>query len=219
MGIRTPDLLIANETLYQLSYTPNLVSASYMEIFPRKRCLSIPARAAEDKQRHQAEQLPTSRSTPNIPCLKRHEINGNYYAVKKIQDQTPFSPLGSGHAIMDRKPAERNCASGQGFGSKAKTSFEPVSALPDSRPTHLPQIPCQFFLCPTEAAPQTEQRGSEGLRNPEILDVSILLLDHGSRPAVAKKGLLPRASQAKRLLGNIIQGAATENRACSEALW
>jgi hypothetical protein len=23
MGIRTPDLLIANETLYQLSYTPN----------------------------------------------------------------------------------------------------------------------------------------------------------------------------------------------------
>ena len=23
-GIRTPDLLIANETLYQLSYTPNL---------------------------------------------------------------------------------------------------------------------------------------------------------------------------------------------------
>ena len=25
MGIRTPDLLIANETLYQLSYTPNLI--------------------------------------------------------------------------------------------------------------------------------------------------------------------------------------------------
>jgi hypothetical protein len=24
MGIRTPDLLIANETLYQLSYTPNV---------------------------------------------------------------------------------------------------------------------------------------------------------------------------------------------------
>ena len=26
MGIRTPDLLIANETLYQLSYTPNLIN-------------------------------------------------------------------------------------------------------------------------------------------------------------------------------------------------
>ena len=25
MGIRTPDLLIANETLYQLSYTPNVL--------------------------------------------------------------------------------------------------------------------------------------------------------------------------------------------------
>ena len=28
MGIRTPDLLIANETLYQLSYTPNFLKAS-----------------------------------------------------------------------------------------------------------------------------------------------------------------------------------------------
>jgi hypothetical protein len=28
MGIRTPDLLIANETLYQLSYTPNLIDFS-----------------------------------------------------------------------------------------------------------------------------------------------------------------------------------------------
>ena len=33
MGIRTPDLLIANETLYQLSYTPNLIDfRSYMAI-------------------------------------------------------------------------------------------------------------------------------------------------------------------------------------------
>jgi hypothetical protein len=28
MGIRTPDLLIANETLYQLSYTPNMIDFS-----------------------------------------------------------------------------------------------------------------------------------------------------------------------------------------------
>jgi hypothetical protein len=28
MGIRTPGLLIANETLYQLSYTPNLLDSS-----------------------------------------------------------------------------------------------------------------------------------------------------------------------------------------------
>ena len=46
MGIRTPDLLIANETLYQLSYTPNLIDFSELHYNPRnkKRCLSIPAK-------------------------------------------------------------------------------------------------------------------------------------------------------------------------------
>jgi hypothetical protein len=29
MGIRTPDLLIANETLYQLSYTPKMLDLSH----------------------------------------------------------------------------------------------------------------------------------------------------------------------------------------------
>ena len=33
MGIRTPDLLIANETLYQLSYTPKFIDFNeYMAI-------------------------------------------------------------------------------------------------------------------------------------------------------------------------------------------
>ena len=37
MGIRTPDLLIANETLYQLSYTPNIIdSVSYMISWSKK---------------------------------------------------------------------------------------------------------------------------------------------------------------------------------------
>ena len=46
MGIRTPDLLIANETLYQLSYTPTtcLISISYMIVSGAKNdSLSIPA--------------------------------------------------------------------------------------------------------------------------------------------------------------------------------
>ena len=30
MGTRTPDLLIANETLYQLSYTPNVLIVSQL---------------------------------------------------------------------------------------------------------------------------------------------------------------------------------------------
>ena len=45
MGIRTPDLLIANETLYQLSYTPNMIDFNelYGNLRKRERCLSIPA--------------------------------------------------------------------------------------------------------------------------------------------------------------------------------
>jgi hypothetical protein len=30
-GIRTPDLLIANETLYQLSYTPEMLTEEYRD--------------------------------------------------------------------------------------------------------------------------------------------------------------------------------------------
>ena len=49
------------------------------------------------------------RSIPNVPCLKRHEINGNYYAVKKIRGKIKTHALRSerGIAIRDRKLAER----------------------------------------------------------------------------------------------------------------
>ena len=49
------------------------------------------------------------RSIPNVPCLKRHEINGNYYAVKKIRGKIKTHALRSesGIAITDRKLAER----------------------------------------------------------------------------------------------------------------
>jgi hypothetical protein len=45
MGTRTPDLLIANETLYQLSYTPNVFDFSQLHVTlpERQRCLSVPA--------------------------------------------------------------------------------------------------------------------------------------------------------------------------------
>lgn len=33
MGIRTPDLLIANETLYQLSYTPTRCEGIYYSLY------------------------------------------------------------------------------------------------------------------------------------------------------------------------------------------
>jgi integrase len=49
------------------------------------------------------------RSIPNVPCLKRHEINGNYYAVKKIRGKIKTHALRAerGVAIRDRKLAER----------------------------------------------------------------------------------------------------------------
>ena len=34
-GIRTPDLLIANETLYQLSYSPNVLWISALQVIWR----------------------------------------------------------------------------------------------------------------------------------------------------------------------------------------
>jgi hypothetical protein len=82
MGIRTPDLLIANETLYQLSYTPNLINF---------RKLHNHLRSKKDA------------------CLYRHEINGNYYAIKKIRSKIKTHALRSESriAITDRKLAER----------------------------------------------------------------------------------------------------------------
>jgi integrase len=61
---------------------------------------------------HSAAKRNTSqllRSIPNVPCLKRHEINGNYYAVKKIRGKikTHAFRSESGITIRDRKLAER----------------------------------------------------------------------------------------------------------------
>jgi hypothetical protein len=61
MGIRTPDLLIANETLYQLSYTPNLFDFNELHDNPpeQERYLSIPIQTDGGKGHHSA----TKRST------------------------------------------------------------------------------------------------------------------------------------------------------------
>ena len=83
-------------------------------------------------------QLP--QSIPNVPCLKRHEINGNYYAVKKIRGKIKTHALRSeSHiAITDRKLAERKLR--EWLVWKGKTSFQPASLLPDHRAAHVPQI-------------------------------------------------------------------------------
>ena len=48
-GIRTPDLLIANETLYQLSYTPNILISNELHnnIRSKNDILSIPVKRME----------------------------------------------------------------------------------------------------------------------------------------------------------------------------
>ena len=49
------------------------------------------------------------RSIPHVPSMKRHEINENYYRVKKVRGKikTLARPLGKRHCRYDRKVAER----------------------------------------------------------------------------------------------------------------
>ena len=96
MGIRTPDLLIANETLYQLSYTPNSFKLSK---------LHGDLRSDKDAR------------------LYRHEIMGNYYAKKKIRSKMETNALRSAAALsLHRKLVSRNAS---GSFESGKTSFEP----------------------------------------------------------------------------------------------
>src|SRR5262245_10448101 len=81
MGTRTPDLLIANETLYQLSYTPNvLISVSYTSLSQSDKdaCLYRDrptkangiARAAERTNRR----LPITPNVSRLNVMKSTEI-------------------------------------------------------------------------------------------------------------------------------------------------
>ena len=78
---------------------------------------------------------------PNIPCLKRHEINGNYYAIKKIpqQDQNLRSPLGKPHCHYGQKARWADTARVPGLGA-GRRAFNFASVLPDNRPAHLPRF-------------------------------------------------------------------------------
>jgi hypothetical protein len=97
-------------------------------------------------------QLP--RSIPNVPCLKRHEIKGNYYAVKKIRGKIKTHALRSeSHiAITDRKLAERKLREWlvwKGRRAFNLRAFFQIIGQPMCRRF------LQFFLCPTEAYAQT----------------------------------------------------------------
>ncbi len=77
MGIRTPDLLIANETLYQLSYTPNMINF---------------------------KKLHGNHRSKKDACLYRHEIMDNY-AAKKIRSKIKTHALRSASGKVRAKTA------------------------------------------------------------------------------------------------------------------
>jgi hypothetical protein len=64
MGSRTPDLLIANETLYQLSYDPIQRISNSLQRFM---------------------QAANYGRSPNFPRLYRHQVSGSYYGIKKLR--------------------------------------------------------------------------------------------------------------------------------------
>jgi hypothetical protein len=114
-----PPKLFANETLYQLSYTPNLIDFSELHGNLRSMkdtCLYRyrPMKANSINGATKAQHQPAPRTIPNVPCLKRHEIYGTYYAVKKIRGKIKTHALRSESriSITDRKLASENFASG-----------------------------------------------------------------------------------------------------------
>jgi hypothetical protein len=74
-GIRTPDLLIANETLYQLSYTPT--STLLLTELRRSKQLtfaSVPVPLSSGKKL--SLNTPKSQSDSRTPCLATAQIHG-----------------------------------------------------------------------------------------------------------------------------------------------
>ena len=135
-----------------------------------------------------------------------------------------LSALKASIPLRIEKLAERKLVEWPRVGSKGKTSFEAVSVLPDIRPAHLPQIPRQSFLCPTEASAQTlisgptdscfvvhirselwcDARSATGgatwsRRPPKPRDPGLIhpLLDHDFRPAGNRQGGLSPCLAAK----------------------
>ncbi len=103
-GIRTPDLLIANETLYQLSYTPKyLIIKVLSSIQERAIFIETPVChpvALNHFKRKSARQL--LNKVQSAQWLFRHSINGTYYAQKKINGKRKEHSLDT----TDRKIAE-----------------------------------------------------------------------------------------------------------------
>ncbi len=82
MGIRTPDLLIANETLYQLSYTPHDSSEIFECRFVRKLWRELPLCGFDpNRMRDIASEVfeRTGRSLPFFRWEFKHLMKKNFF--------------------------------------------------------------------------------------------------------------------------------------------
>jgi hypothetical protein len=96
----------------------------------KKDALSIPAQTDESNVIDSATKRSTSellQSIPNVPCLKRHEINAIYHAVKKIRGKIKTRSE-SGIAITDRRSPSDNCVNGW-FGTRRRGAFRPAKPV------------------------------------------------------------------------------------------
>jgi hypothetical protein len=79
---RTRDLLVANETLYQLSYDPIQLIVSTLWLLETSKNQLVPPAILASADYAQTKEL--LEKTPHFPCLYRHSVNGAYYAIKKV---------------------------------------------------------------------------------------------------------------------------------------
>jgi hypothetical protein len=84
------------------------------------------------------------RSSSNVPCLKRHEINENYYAIKKIRSKIEAHALRSESGMPSRIESSSSENRARGWFGRGRRAFTPAGLLLDNR-----QPIWQFFLRPT----------------------------------------------------------------------
>ena len=102
-GIRTPGLLIANETLYQLSYTPALpMKAEPRQVATISLCTPIYYTGGSERMRTLQSKIGVFEKVGE--CLYRYSRNGVYYArIKADGKEIKRSLETTDRALAQRK--------------------------------------------------------------------------------------------------------------------
>ena len=98
--------LLANETLYQLSYDPIQFNCKHLRRYLEGSNflvspVCVPLLVGMSKRRGQTREF--LEKIPNFPSLYRHSVNGTYYGIKKVSGKKKSHSLDT----TDRKIAER----------------------------------------------------------------------------------------------------------------